>query len=208
MSPELNFDHIAVVARDLETGAAYVRAKLGIEVPEGGRHDQMGTHNRLMRLGGDEFLEIIAVDPAAPKPAHPRWFGLDEAQGNEARLGNWIVRTDDMAACLKAFPPSIGLPTRLTRGALEWLIAVPDDGSLPFGGAFPTIIEWPSQPFPGSNMADFGCSLEQLVISHPNARIIEERLKGALQDRRIIFESAPGFALTAAVRTPSGLRML
>ncbi|WP_393939598.1 VOC family protein [Piscinibacter sakaiensis] len=46
--------------------------------PEGGgAHPHMGTHNRLLRLGDHCYLEVIAIDPAAPPPARARWFGLD-----------------------------------------------------------------------------------------------------------------------------------
>ena len=65
-------DHIAVVAPDLAAGVAWVRDVLGVEPPRGGKHPQMGTHNCICcALGEDVFLEVIAVDPDAPKPAAP-----------------------------------------------------------------------------------------------------------------------------------------
>src|SRR5262245_22737988 len=69
-------DHIAVVAPSLAAGIAYVHDVLGVEPPKGGAHPLMGTHNHLLRLGDDVFLEVIAVDPDGPRPAHRRWFGL------------------------------------------------------------------------------------------------------------------------------------
>ena len=103
MQPNLTFDHIAIVAPTIEIGLDYVRDRIGIEVPPGGRHPKMGTHNRLMRLGQDEFLEIITIDPAAQAPAHPRWFRLDTPRSDAAYVGNWIVRTPDLAAALDSF---------------------------------------------------------------------------------------------------------
>jgi len=205
----LTFDHLAIVAPTLQEGVGFVRAALGIDIPKGGAHPQMGTHNHLMRLGEDEFLEVIAVDPLAPKPAHPRWFGLDTL-GARTGLGNWILRCDDLARTLAAFPPSAGLITDLQRGDLTWQIAVPDDGGLPFDGAFPTLIAWPpdKKHVPGALMPDLGCALVQLTISHPNARIVADRLSGLLTDPRIRFETAALPALKARIDTPQGLRSL
>ena len=44
----------------------------------GGSHPGLGTHNALLSLGDESYLEIIAPDPTQPKPDHPRIFGLDE----------------------------------------------------------------------------------------------------------------------------------
>src|SRR5436853_50841 len=71
-------DHLTVIAPSLAAGVAWVRDVLGIEAPRGGAHPLMGTHNHLLRLGDDVFLEIVAVDPDAPRPSHRRWFGLDD----------------------------------------------------------------------------------------------------------------------------------
>lgn len=204
----LTFDHLAIVAPTLEKGVAFVAASLGITVPTGGKHPYMGTHNCLMRLGDDEFLEIIAIDPAAPKPHHPRWFALDTLLPNRVGLGNWIVRTDHIDQAIATFPPSIGLNTNLQRDKLTWKITVPDDGSMPFDGAFPTIIEWPFKPYPGSSMTDLGCSLIKLTIRHPNATIIAKRLKPYLRDQRIEWIVSKHAGLTAEIQTPNGLRTL
>ena len=37
----------------------------------------MGTHNRLLGLGTNVYLEVIAIDTEAAPPARPRWFSLD-----------------------------------------------------------------------------------------------------------------------------------
>lgn len=118
MPPKLALDHIVVTAPTLEAGIEHVRACLGVEVPPGGAHVQMGTHNRLMRLGEDEFLEIIAVDPAAPAPGRPRWFALDRYRSKPPRLRTWIARTPDLDASLAA-AASVGVATEITRGGAD-----------------------------------------------------------------------------------------
>ena len=114
----LRLDHIAISAATLDAGADWVKMALGVPLAGGGKHPHMGTHNRLLSLG-DLYLEVIAVDPAAPKPAWPRWFGLDDFRG-PPRLTNWICRTDDLDAELAAAPPGTGTATDLSRGDYRW----------------------------------------------------------------------------------------
>ncbi|NIA68644.1 VOC family protein [Pelagibius litoralis] len=208
MPPKLTLDHIAVSAPSLEAGIAFVRESLGIDVPSGGAHPLMGTHNHLMRLGEDEFLEIIAVDPAAPAPKHPRWFGLDRNRAQPPRLATWVLRTPDIDAALAAAQPSLGLATELTRGTLSWRISIPDDGSMPFEGAHPTFLQWPPGPLPGAAMPDLGCRLLRLTVHHPNATEIAKRLAPLFADDRVTFVAGDEIRLAAEIETPNGLRRL
>ncbi len=168
----LKLDHITVVARSLEEGCAYIKSALGVDMPEGGAHPRMGTHNKLMSLGDDVFLELIAIDPDANAPDRPRWFNLD-AFDDEPRLGTWVVGTDNIDATLARLPPVSGCAHEITRGDLTWLISIPDDGTMPLDGGFPTLIEWPDGPHPATGMTDLGCRLAALTIEHPEAAIIE-----------------------------------
>ena len=89
-------DHLAIVAPDLDTGCAFVTRALGVDLQPGGAHPRMGTHNRLLRLGPDIYLEVIAIDPSAQRPDRPRWFGMDDLDFDAPpRLATWVARTDD-----------------------------------------------------------------------------------------------------------------
>jgi hypothetical protein len=202
----IELDHIAVAGRELTAAVAHAEAALGVRVPAGGAHPLMATHNHLLGLGGDCYLEVIAPDPGAV-PARPRWFGLDDAP-LVPRLATWIARTDDLAGALARLPPLMGRPVRATRGALEWLISVPDDGALPFGGAMPTLIQWPVGVAPARGMPDAGCRLLRLDVAHPEAAMLRALLAGMLDDARVAFNEAPAVALRAVVATPAGERVL
>jgi hypothetical protein len=41
----------------------WVEDRLGVSLEAGGRHSAFATHNRLLSLGPDCYLEVIAVDP-------------------------------------------------------------------------------------------------------------------------------------------------
>lgn len=208
----LFLDHITVAARSLAEGIAYVEQALGVPMSGGGAHPLMATHNTFLRLGEALFLEIIAPDPAATA-SRPRWFELDAPETRDAlarspKLMVWVARTPDIAASLATMPNAARPAITVTRGDLAWLISVPPDGSMPFDGAFPTLIQWPQGVHPASRLPDLGCSLVALDVSHPDAASIQASLTGFLDDARISFRTAPKPSLKAVIRTPSGDRTL
>ncbi len=179
---------------------------LGIDMPPGGTHPRMGTHNRLLGLGPSDFLEVIAVDPAARTPRVGRWYGLDGFD-ESPRIGTWILGTPDIARSLAHAHADSGPAVQAIRGDLEWVISVPADGSMPMQGASPTLIQWPVGPLPATGMERLGCTLADLTVSHPLAEEIAERLSGQFDDPRVRFVRGPvGFEAT--FETPSGQRVL
>ena len=207
-------DHIAVIAPSLKDGMIWVRECLGLVPPMGGAHPQMGTHNMLLRLGADFFLEIIAVDPNAPRPPHARWFGLDERDtlhehwNAGRRLRGMVARTDDLAALAGLGPDLLGTPMRITRGEREWTFAVRADGRLPFDGAVPHLMDWGARGPAGPQLPDLGCKLLELVLETPAPAAVEGMharigLAGGPKLR-----VGPHQKLLAAIETPSGVRIL
>jgi hypothetical protein len=141
-------DHIAVVAPTLPPGRLGARGAWLLEPVTGGKHPLMGTHNCLLRIGEDLFMEVIAVAPDAPKPAIKRWFGLDDQAAvlrnwqAGRRLGSYVARCHDVAATIGSQSDIFGESTRLTRGDLVWTFGVRPDGTLPLGGALPHVMDW------------------------------------------------------------------
>lgn len=204
----LRLDHLAVAASSLREGTEYVRDCLGIDMPFGGEHTHMGTHNCLVKLGSDEFLEVIAINPDAPNPPRPRWFNLDHHGNRSPYLAHWIARTDDMSSTLPNITAPVGEPILSKRGNLSWHLTIPSDGSLAFDGAFPSIIEWPMRPFPGASMHDVGCRVLSLELGHPEAVQLENALQPHLSDERIQITQADTLTIKASISTPTGVRYL
>ena len=61
-------DHLVVTAPNLKSGVQWVRDTLGATPELGGKHPRMGTHNCLLQLGEQTYLEVISPDPNAPDP--------------------------------------------------------------------------------------------------------------------------------------------
>ncbi len=199
----LELDHLAVSATTLDGGVAAIEALLGVPLAAGGEHPAMGTHNRLLGLGPELYLEVIAIDPAAPAPDRPRWFDLDNFTG-PPRLTNWIVRAGDMAAGLTAMPDGSGVPMALSRGDLRWQMAVPEDGKLPFDGVSPALIAWQGAAHPAAMLPDVGCRLLRLELFHPQAADLQAVLSPVFSDPKVSFHTAPDIALRALIDTPGG----
>jgi len=211
-----SIDHLVLAARDLAQGTAWLEALLGVRLSPGGAHLAMGTHNRLLRLGPQLYLELIAIDPAAAAPARPRWFALDTAEmrarlAERPRLIHWVARSTDILAESAACRLPLGEVTPMRRGEFEWLITVPADGHLPGDGLIPTLIEWRVPQHPAAGLPEAGCSLMKLEGFHPDPVQIGAVLTGLGLDKALALHSAaPGEApmLLAYLKTPLGLREL
>ena len=207
--PALILDHIVIGCETLEQGVAYIRDLLGVHVPPGGRHERMGTHNHLMRLGGETYLELIAIDPAGITPAYPRWYALDDPV-QQARLRArprpvaWVAGTPDIDATLSASRPDLGRPVEMTRGDLKWRISLSDDGLLPESGALPVLIEWPAGSHPSARMHDLGVRLTKLRLTHPAPARIGAQLEALGAAHLVTLESSSAATIEIELRLQNG----
>jgi hypothetical protein len=208
-------DHIAIIAPSLKDGIVWVRDCLGVMPQMGGQHPQMGTHNMLLRLGDDFFLEVIAVDPNASPPApHARWFGLDDRAGLDDlwhdgyRLRGMVARTDTLADKAAIAPELLGKPMRVTRGEREWQFAVRADGKLPMDGSVPHLMDWGAQGPAAAKMPDMGCKLVELVLETPAPEPIQGIYERLALEGAPKLRSGPRPKLIAAIETPTGIHLL
>lgn len=166
------FDHLVIASQSLKSGGDWLLEKTGVRPAAGGKHPHMGTHNLLSQFSENAFLEVIAIDPEAPTPGHPRWFSLDEP-AMQLRLKQqstpitWVVHTNDLHAAVdkaKAAGVDPGTIIEGARGDLRWLICVRDDGQLMHQGAFPILMQWPEGEHPAARMQDDGLKLKKLIV--------------------------------------------
>ncbi len=207
MKFSLELDHLAVGCRSIEEGVASVEGALGAEMSPGGKHAAMGTHNALLSLGPDVYLEVISVDPEAPRPDRKRWFNLDRHAGSP-QLANWVCRTDDLIGAIEAAPEGSGAPMALARGKLAWRMAVSETGGLPFGDAMPALIQWDTDAHPCRTLPDVGLRLQSLDVFHPEASGLLEVFPAIETLDSVTVRHGPGKRLVARISTPYGMRVL
>jgi len=203
-------DHLVVAARTLDEGLRWCEATLGITPGPGGRHALMGTHNRLVSLASnafpDAYCEIIAIDPKASRPGHPRWFGLDSVDLSAGpRLVTFVARTTALDATLAALREAgvdggraLAASRETPAGLLRWRIAVRDDGAVLWGGAMPTLIEWGDR-HPAASMGASGVVLRSLAL-----RGVPRPSIAALGLDRATFTDTTGPAIEARLGTQRG----
>lgn len=197
-------DHVVIGADSLEQGVRWCEGVLGVTPGPGGKHALMGTHNRLLRLAGaadlpgstaaGAYLEIIAIDPHAPSPGRPRWFGLDRRMpGAPPQLVQWVLRVPalaPLAAAMRAAGDEPGPALALTRqrptDELRWLITVTEDGAPAARGAAPALIEWSSE-HPALAMPPSGVALAALTV-----RGLAPALQPLLAAPGVVFDGADG----------------
>jgi hypothetical protein len=210
--PQTRIDHIAITSSSLEAGSDFVHQCLGLRPLPGGAHTRMGTHNLLLRLGDSMFLEVLAIDPAMPRPPRPRWFGLDElAPDASPRLSCWVARTENVRESAPAASEALGTIEPMSRGSLQWLITIQESGGLLLGGVAPELIQWPGPDHPATSMKDLGCSLRALELLHPEPQRVTALLSSlgfSEPSASVSVRKSAVPSLVAHIDTPGGRRTI
>jgi hypothetical protein len=162
-------DHIVFAARSLEEGTNFIEKKLDIKLSEVGYHDFMGTHNRVVKVDKEIYLEVIAIDPSSKSPNQNRWFNLDnpvlkkKLEYSPQMIG-YVIETKD-TEILKYFCN----PIQASRGNYKWNFAMPKLESNFFNkelienGIIPSLINWKSNK-PVHEMKSNQLSLNKIEI--------------------------------------------
>ena len=191
MTQRLALDHLVYGVPDLAIAIDEFEKCLGLAPMIGGRHLGLGTHNAILPLMGESYLELIASDPDGPTPSQPRPFGLDTLRSPQ--LVTWAVRsraieTDVERAREQGFDPGIVFPMTRTEPhseTLHWKLTLRQK---PFGdGLVPFIIDWGNSRHPAcvgrdntGNIDDdesaSRCRLSSFSASHPAPLPIQSAL--------------------------------
>ena len=209
---DAQIDHLVIAAHRLEVGVDYIKNTLGVRMQPGGVHTSMGTHNALLKLGDRQYLEVIAPDPSLPNPNRPRWFGLDSLKSYSLpKIVTWAARTPDIHSSVLSSKEWIGRIESMNREEYKWLISLLPDGSLPFHGVVPALIEWQQESHPAEKLVDSGCKLIQLEAYHRQPERVlalfeSMGIHGILSVLPITADEQP--YLAAYLETPGGMKKL
>ena len=135
----LGIDHLVVAVRSVEAAAAIVERDLGLAVTGGGRHEAMGTYNRLAFLG-DTYLELIGVFDRDLVRSSGSFAvaraALDQLDARGEGLATYALAVDDVAAevsRLRSAGSPVGDPVPGSRRrpdgeVVRWTCAFPELG--------------------------------------------------------------------------------
>lgn len=204
-------DHIIYAVPDLEEGMDAIEALLGERPIFGGQHPGKGSHNALLSLGNDVYLEVIASDPTQPEPATARSFGLDSLTA--ARLATWAACTTDIEATMQQARAADYDPGQLEPGGrmrddglrLSWQSTRRPEaarGQTPPGDwLIPFVIDWGDTPHPAATTPGQS-RLVSLQAIHPDPANIQKMLQALGIDLVVTQGDEP--ALVATIDSPNG----
>jgi hypothetical protein len=129
----LGIDHLVIAVADPDEAVVAFERAVGRAPTGGGRHEALGTFNRIVWLG-DPYLEFIGIfDPSL---AERSWVGRPARRALETDGGfaTWAIATDDIDGDIAALRPggsSLGEPRPGERrrddgSVVRWRLAAPD----------------------------------------------------------------------------------
>jgi len=135
----LGIDHLVIAVHDVEAATAALETGVGLAFTGGGRHEAMGTRNRLAFLG-DTYLELIGVFDRELVVSSTSFAvgnaSLAHLESGREGLVTFALATDALAAevaMLQAAGSPIGTPVQGVRvrsdgGIVRWSTAFPELG--------------------------------------------------------------------------------
>ncbi|MCE7995108.1 MAG: VOC family protein [Roseivirga sp.] len=200
-------DHLLYSTKDLSEGIDHIHRLTGVKPVIGGSHPGLGTHNALLGLDHNIYLEIIAPDPN--QDVDRVWMDLDQLEN--PKLFRWAASSTDVKAVrdqgLKAGfdigEVKSGSRYKPDGSLLEWTLSDPNvnlgDGLVPF------FIDWGAKGNPTPGLPT-GCRLEAFEAVHPEP----EKIKSMLTTLGLDLETKTGISaqLIAKLQTPKGLVVL
>ncbi len=200
-------DHLVYAVPDLAAAVTEIEKRSGVRAQAGGQHIGLGTHNALLALGTQTYLEIIAPDPGQPEPATPRPFGAGSAR--RSGLAGWALACDDIDAAVArarghGYDPGEAAAmqrTAPTGTVLRWRLTL----NAMAGGPIPFLISWGDTEHPARS-APHGLTLESFHLEHPDPPSLAPPLTALGADVEI--RPAGIAALIARLSSPNGTMML
>lgn len=201
---QARLDHLLWAVPDLDQGIDEMARRTGVRACLGGRHPGVGTHNALLDLGAEVYLELIA-----PDPSQDAFSGLGRRLESlrAPHLLTWAARTSDIIAtesrarAAGLTPEGIVAMSRQRPDGRRLAWRILELGGHEDEGLIPFFIEWQGDEHP-SHDAPSGCRLEAFVLEHPSPA----RLRELLSTLELTVEVRRGSRrhLIASLATPRG----
>ncbi len=200
-------DHIVYSVHDLGAAILEFHDLLGVAPVFGGYHTSQGTKNALLHLGGQCYLELLAIDHNNEAFSDERWMGIDLF--NHPQISRWVLKSDDLASdsvTLKSYHPQMGHTIEGERTTsdgeeLRWGLTMPLPS--PEIELIPFVIDWSqSSAHPTDNLDD-SCRLMDISLHHPRPESIEPTLRQLSVDLSVT--QSDRVAIKIKVQCPNGI---
>ncbi len=203
----MKLDHIMYAVSDLQEGIIEIEDLTGVKADFGGAHPGKGTCNALLSLDHQQYLEIIAPDPAQELAGT---LGQELLDHHFSGIRTWAVATTDygkVTSVLDKFDYQYNIidmtRTRPDGVKLAWQILFA--AGHPFGHSMPFFINWLESPHPADDTPK-GCHLEAYAVQLVENSAAFSRIMEALGVEVDVIEGPEG--MRAVVESPNGRVML
>ena len=93
----------------------------------------------------------------------------------------------------------------MQRGYLSWQLSIRSDGSLPFQGLCPSLIEWQGNLSPAAKMTDLGCRLNTIQIQTTEFDQLNSALSDIGTEKFVQLNQGESNSIAIEFATPRGL---
>jgi len=204
-SPLTILDHIVYCCKDLQAGMRLIHDLTGVRPIYGGRHLTKGTHNALIKIGAQSYLEILAPDPENKDVDPLRWMGIDLIE--EPVITRWAINSDNIslqAKTLQDYRPDYGSVQEGSRAlsdgsTLRW--ALTDPLGQPAVEVVPFLLDWKDSIHPTVHLNQ-ECTIIDISLYHPDPSKISPILSQLDLDMTIQKGTTESISIT--LETPKG----
>ena len=144
-------DHIVFGALTLDEGTELVESTLQAKLSDIGYHRDMGTHNRVIRISENVYLEVVSLDPQNRILKKRKWFNLDNSYllnklKKTPQIIGYVIENKD-PNIFKYYDPFF----EASRDNYKWQFAMPTyknsiiDSEIINMGIIPSLISWKSK---------------------------------------------------------------
>lgn len=205
MSTMHTLDHLIWEESTLEAGETRFAEATGVKPAFGGKHPHSGTHNSLLSLGDEVYLEVIALDPD-----HPESAGLLESAPPDfaPKLIAFGVEAADLGYVEKLVKTCNLEVTqrhdvvRQTPSGEMWRWETLVVGGHTFGRCLPFFIR-SQNALHTAETSPKGCELLEFTVGHPDSETLSRLYRELEIDASVIRAEHPH--LRAVLQTPKGL---
>src|SRR5262245_40186249 len=204
ITAKASLDHLILGASDLDQATEWFERTTGVKPVIGGVHPGRGTRNALVSLGGRQYLEILAPDPAQQGVS----LKYDLKSLSAPRLIHWVAFTKDLnlvaekarSAGLNPVGPRDGSRARPDGRMLKWSsLDVVNNERVTL---IPFFIQWdPDSPHPSQD-SPTGCLLQSIEMECPNPASVINTLETFGIKAEV--KRAKEARLRATLKTPGG----